>query len=272
MRIRGIHKRSERECARFIQTRAQAGKRGVLNDGGGLYLTVSESGTASWLFRYEKGGKRHDIGLGAVHTFSLAEAREKARMHRQQLHDGKDPLAEKRRAKTVTAATHPASQPFQHCAREFIKSREANWRSDKHRRDWENSLARYAYPIIGTMLVSDIASEHVLKILQPHWEARTETMMRVRSRIELIFDWAIAKKFCAAPNPAVWKANLKRIARQKGPQGDRAPCGIGLSGTAGTGRRTAQRSAHCRPSAAVRHLNLSAHQRNTAITVDLYRS
>jgi len=48
-------------------------------------------------------------------------------------------------------------------------------------------------------------------VLEPHWTEKTETMMRVRGRIELVLDWAIAKKFRAAPNPAACKANLDAL-------------------------------------------------------------
>jgi integrase len=209
--VRGIHKLTEKSCLKFIKTCALEGKRAVLNDGGGLYLSAGSTGTASWVFRYELSDKRREMGLGAVHTFSLGEAREKARLARQQLHRGDDPLTEKRRAKAAEAVSRPVSKPFYYCANEFIKSRETSWRSDKHGRDWESSLGRYARPIIGNMPVSDITTEHVLRILQPHWEERTETMMRVRGRIELILDWAIAKKLRSPPNPATWKANLDAL-------------------------------------------------------------
>ena len=59
--------------------------RGRYADGGGLYLQVSEWGTKAWLFRYKLDGKARQMGLGSVNTFSLAEARERARLARQQL-------------------------------------------------------------------------------------------------------------------------------------------------------------------------------------------
>ena len=102
-------KLTKKACRRFIKSRAAAGKRGLLNDGGGLYLAVGGS-TSSWLFRYERGGKRHDMGLGPCHTFSLEEAREKARLARQLLYNGGDPLTEKKRAKPPTAVAKPASK------------------------------------------------------------------------------------------------------------------------------------------------------------------
>jgi Arm DNA-binding domain len=54
-------------------TRAKV--RGYYGDGGGLYLQVSAGGTKSWVFRYRAGGRLREMGLGPLHTISLAEAR-----------------------------------------------------------------------------------------------------------------------------------------------------------------------------------------------------
>jgi Arm DNA-binding domain len=52
--------------------------KGMYADGGGLYLRIGESGTKGWIFRFGENGKLHDMGLGPLHTISLAEARELA--------------------------------------------------------------------------------------------------------------------------------------------------------------------------------------------------
>ena len=67
-------------------------------DGDGLYLQVSEWRTRSWLFRYTLHGGAHWMGLGALHTFTLKEARQRARQARQQLADGIDPIETRRAA------------------------------------------------------------------------------------------------------------------------------------------------------------------------------
>lgn len=72
-------------------------------DGLGLYLQISKSGTASWIFRYRSGGKQRKAGLGALDTFSLAEARLRARAMRQQRADGIDPIAAKQAASAAEA-------------------------------------------------------------------------------------------------------------------------------------------------------------------------
>src|SRR5450631_3363178 len=65
-------------------------------DGNNLYLQVGKSGSKSWIFRYALAGKEHQMGLGSYPTFSLVEARERAKKARQQLADGICPLELKR--------------------------------------------------------------------------------------------------------------------------------------------------------------------------------
>lgn len=61
--------------ARRVET---ARKPGLLNDGGGLYLQVSPSGSKSWLFRFMLRGKAREMGLGSVRDIALTKARERA--------------------------------------------------------------------------------------------------------------------------------------------------------------------------------------------------
>ena len=76
-------------------------KPGYHADGAGLHLCVKASGGKSWIFRYRYGGKEREMGLGPLHTVSLAEAREKALAQRKLLvtiprqsrgHSGCEPL------------------------------------------------------------------------------------------------------------------------------------------------------------------------------------
>ena len=77
--------------------------RGYYADGGGHYLQVSEWGSKSWIFRYMLAGKSTDLGLGPLHTVTLAEARQKATEYRKLLLDGVDPRAARERARQQRA-------------------------------------------------------------------------------------------------------------------------------------------------------------------------
>jgi hypothetical protein len=76
-------------------------KPGMYGDGEGLYLLVGKT-TKSWIFRYSKDGKAHEMGLGSFRVRSLAQAREKAREFKKLLVDGIDPLSHKRAKRTET--------------------------------------------------------------------------------------------------------------------------------------------------------------------------
>ena len=92
-------------------TIANAKKWGTCSDGLGLYLQVSKWGTKSWVFRYMRLGERHQIGLGALHTVSLSEARARAREHRQTILDAvpsllrRSPRQNRKRLRSARANT-----------------------------------------------------------------------------------------------------------------------------------------------------------------------
>ena len=85
---------------------------GRYGDGLGLWLQVTHWKTKSnktnvnksWLFQYTAlNGKVRQLGLGALHTLSLAEARQRAPAARQLVLDGVDPI-DARRAQRESAA------------------------------------------------------------------------------------------------------------------------------------------------------------------------
>ncbi len=90
MTVRTLHRLSPRR----IETER---KQGRYADGGGLYLQVSSQGTKSWLFRFTQGGKSRQMGLGAIQTISLPEARDAALKCRKLLHEGIDPIEARNR-------------------------------------------------------------------------------------------------------------------------------------------------------------------------------
>ena len=53
---------------------AKLKKQGRYGVGDGVYLQISKWKTRAWVFRYERFGKAHYMGLGPCHLISLAEA------------------------------------------------------------------------------------------------------------------------------------------------------------------------------------------------------
>jgi hypothetical protein len=138
----------------------------------------------------------------------LAEAREKARQHRALVKQGVDPVASRRAADSVASAERQAQKTFSEVAAQYIAQHEKSWKNAKHQAQWAATLRTYASPSIGNLLVRDIRSAHVIAVLEPIWTTKTETATRVRSRIELVLDYAAARGYREGLNPARWKGNL----------------------------------------------------------------
>src|SRR6516225_4146146 len=194
------------------------GGRLMLSDGGNLLLQITHSTSGdlnkSWIFRYERDGKRHDIGLGSYPDRTLQAARDKAQEFRRGLLDGIDPVRERERRRSerlAQAAERARAMTFKQCAVGCIESHADGWRNEEHHRQWITSLEQYAYPALGDLPVDVIATPHIVKALEPIWKDIPETASRVRGRIEKVLGWATVRGFRSGDNPARWRGHLAEI-------------------------------------------------------------
>jgi integrase len=157
-------------------------------------------GSRSWIFQYDRGGKRTKLGLGPLHTVSLEGAREKARALRAQLLRGEAPAS-------ARAAQRP-SVTFRKVMAEYLAAHRGSWRSGQGAFNVERSLAQHVLPALGDLAVDKIEVEDVFRALSPIWHTRTPTAALLRARIEQILDFAKACKYRSGENPAAWKGNL----------------------------------------------------------------
>jgi integrase len=204
-----------REINRLSARRVTAEKRpGRHPDGAGLYLSISTNGGRRWVFLFKRGGKAREMGLGSVSSVGLGLARDLAEDARAALARGLDPIAE-RDAKHRAAAN---ALTFQECAARYVKANKAGWRNAKHAAQWEATLKKYVYPVVGDsqvavgdMPVTNVGVGEVTKILNPIWSAKTETASRVRGRVETVLDWAKAHGYRTGENPARWRGHLDKL-------------------------------------------------------------
>jgi len=198
--VSGIEKLTPRKVARLA-------KPGRHSDGGGLYLQITSRGTKSWIFRYAYRGSEHYMGLGALHTVSLDEARVAARHARSRLAQGHDPLQERRR----NAKQLLQDKTFDECLNAYLASHRNAWKSAKHAQQWKHSLCQYISPHLGKKEVRSIDTSHILQALVPIWTTRTETASRLRGRIERILSWATVSGYREGENPARWRGHLQEL-------------------------------------------------------------
>jgi integrase len=193
----------------------QATRPGYYGDGGGLYLCVGKGGAKSWVFRFRDAGHLREMGLGPLHTVSLAEAREKARACRNKRLDGINPIEERRAARLQRRLEVARAMAFRDAAEAYIKSHSVGWKNAKHSAQWPSTLGTYVYPIFGDLPVQAVDVGLVMKALEPIWTCKPETASRVRQRVEAVLDWATARGYRTGENPARWRGHLETLLPQK---------------------------------------------------------
>jgi len=199
-----------RTLNRLSAVKVQKAKRpGMYCDGGGLYLRVAEGGSKQWIYRYVTNGRPRDMGIGGTHVLTLAEARERAREASKLRLDGIDPIAHKHAQRAAAAVAAASAMTFRQSAEGFIRDNEASWSNAKHRLEWERSLAKYAFPVIGNLPVAAIDTPLVLKVIKPLWQRVPKTASKVRGRIDNILGWATVHHYRAGDNPARWQGHLE---------------------------------------------------------------
>src|SRR5215211_675239 len=104
---------------------AKLTKTGRYAVGDGAYLQIATGGTRAWIFRFQRDGKAHHMGLGPVSLVTLAEAREKAHAARKALLDGADPLIVRRQGRAAARLEAAKEMSFRSCAERMIASHEA---------------------------------------------------------------------------------------------------------------------------------------------------
>ena len=180
-------------------------------DGGGLYLQVSASGAASWVYRFMLNGTAQWMGLGPLHDVPLADARVAASEKRELRRAGINPIKARNDALDASRLEAARSITFKDAAEAYMEAHKAGWRNAKHRNQWRNSLETYAYPVLGALPVQSVDVALVMRVLEPIWATKTETASRVRGRIESVLDWASARGYRLGENPARWRGHLDNL-------------------------------------------------------------
>jgi integrase len=177
----------------------------------GLYLQVSKDGAKSWVLRYQLQHRERMMGLGSAATFTLKEARDRARLQRQLLADRIDPLVGKRAAEEAARAVAARKLSFREASERYFDQHAGRWRPS-HRDLFLTTLKAHAFPVLGDMDVAAIDTAEILRALEPIWKSKSVTADRTRSRIEQVIGWAVVRGHRPpGTNPAKWKGHLDQV-------------------------------------------------------------
>ena len=173
----------------------------------------------SWILRVKVGDQRQPIGLGSYPQVSLAIAREQAAKLSIEAKQGVNLKAKKTAQRSALIAAAAKNKTFQECAAAYMDSHSSDYTNEKHRKQWPATLVTYAYPIIGNMLVSEIAMRDVRNVLEQEtvvdkntkgklWYVKTETAKRLLGRIKTVLDYSTVNEYRSGTNPAQWTGFL----------------------------------------------------------------
>lgn len=118
------------------------------------------------------------MGLGPYPDVPVKSALERARIAREQMAAGVDPIAARDNARAIPNFAGAARKQWEILAPSF--------RNPKHRAQWISSLEQHAFPAIGHVRVDKLTASHFADILNDLTQKVPETAKRVKMRCGVI--------------------------------------------------------------------------------------
>lgn len=154
-------------------------------------------------------GRERIMGLGPCADFTLEEARERARLARQLLKDGIDPLDKAHEARAQAAAQAAKAITFTQATDSYLNFHAAKWTNAPYAKLCRMRLNDYVFPSIGALPVGTIDKALVLKCITPIWQQKHKTAVRTLRLVRGILDYAKVQGWRTGDNPAAWKGNIE---------------------------------------------------------------
>lgn len=194
----GIFNRlSDKACKAFASQKARGKK---LSDGGGLYILITPSGSASWRIKYRIEGKEKIYSIGNYPEISLAAARAELGEVKALLREHKDPVIERRLNRAASAAS--SDNTFRAIAQDWLAMKQKEW-SPGHYTKSARALERDIYPFLGNLPIASITPAIVAKSVEKIRKRDVlETASRILQHLNGVFRYAQAKGLCR-DNPAL---------------------------------------------------------------------
>lgn len=171
-----------------------------LNDGGGLYLEVSPTGSRRWFWKFYLAGKEDRLALGSYPDVGLKKARVERDEARKLHKAGTHPRLAARAEKLSNRAAQAMS--FEAVAREFHGAQRSGW-SDTYAAKWLRLMERDLFPWIGALPLRDVSAPILLCALQRvEKRGAHDTAHALRQYAGQVYRLGIATNRCDR-NPAV---------------------------------------------------------------------
>jgi integrase len=200
------------------QAQAEAAGPGVHRVKGavGLHLRNGDNGSGSWFYRFRLGGRRPEMGLGALANVTLAQAKDEALGLRLEVKKGMNPIVARRSAKTEIARAHALAsnkRTFIQATEEYVQAHSPAWKHPRSRELWLTPVIQYAYPVIGHKLLDLISVADIKAVMDATMAKAPSAGPRIRLRIEQVINAAKALGHCDASHENPASAKLIKAVR-----------------------------------------------------------
>ncbi|MBX7116384.1 MAG: integrase arm-type DNA-binding domain-containing protein [Myxococcaceae bacterium] len=196
--VGGTNKLREFEIKAWIRNPNRTPKK--LFDGDGLFLQVTDAGSAVWRLRYRFAGKDRLFTIGHYPEIGTKAAREARTAARAMLRENRDPVMARRvgRAEAVAAS----GNTFSECAEAWLAKRKMGW-SASHYKTVSETLGRHVLKYIGAIPVSELAkNKKLVADVVERLDDRPDTARKTRQILEGVFRLAAAQGKYEGDNPA----------------------------------------------------------------------
>ena len=160
----------------------------------GLALRIRKGGSRKWIFFYRSNGKLHKHTIGDASNdpggWTLAKARARATELRVMLNSGKDPNAERDKAKVHASdiKTFKETMDAYLAARQPHMKPRSLFQSARHLEMYWKPFHKHAVHEIDSDMVAD-------RLKQLERESGPTTRNRARSTLSAMYAWAIGERF-----------------------------------------------------------------------------
>ena len=184
--VTGKKQRPPRLSATYVKNLREAGRFSDGRGGHGLTLLVKPTKAGrwskTWSQRLKIKGTLVTRGLGSYPLVSLAMARDRALDNAIRVAQGEDIREPQCGVPTVNEAFE-----------RYITLASPSWRGELTEKGWRKSL-EYCEPI-GSMLVSDVTSSDVLRVIEPLQKKYRAKAREVRKHLSSVMRWAITEGY-----------------------------------------------------------------------------
>lgn len=180
-------------------------KNGVHTLEKGVYLRVSNE-RRTWIFKYQKDGRRHELGLGGIDQ-SISTVLGKAAKLRALLSEGVDPAEEKKRRR---AASKQRIARFVDYVPEFLENLQFTrmFTNPNTIHYWDLRM-RFWCAEFPSLMLHEVTPEAIANVLKPTWTDNPRAGKDNLSAVRTYFTYLVGRGI-VAKNPAEWDGGVGR--------------------------------------------------------------